>query len=258
MTLRIQTVNICMEIVSLWLLIVYMDTFLVGMVVAILLEKPLILSISKSNLCKSITRSTRDVLPRWCFGSFFWTVGLSPIPERGKYYIYITASLLSTWCGRVVLIIMQVKLHCTTSNNSRMTTIRNEIVGTDCAWNLVAIIRQFLNSFGRFWSLCSYNEWFARWRPWLSSETTGCRWRGCNTLCPGTECLSGDERGCCGRDRSWYKGFVRGLRCLPSIVQVPNTLRDLVLSLPGLVRGSCHFRGYLAYINQRLKWCLVI
>ena len=64
MTLRVQTVNICMAIVSLWLLIVYMDTFLVGMVVAILLEKPLILSISKSNLCKSITRSTRDVLPR--------------------------------------------------------------------------------------------------------------------------------------------------------------------------------------------------
>ena len=160
MTLRVQTVNICMAIVSLWLLIVYMDTFLVGMVVAILLEKPLILSISKSNLCKSITRSTRDVLPRWCFGSFFWTVGLSPIPERGKYYIYITASLLRTWCGRVVLIIMQVKLHCTTSNNSRMTTIRNEIVGTDCAWDLVAIIRQFLNSFGRFWSLCSYNDLF--------------------------------------------------------------------------------------------------
>ena len=64
MTLRVQTVNICMTIVSLWLLIVYMDTFLVGMVVAILLEKPLILSISKSNFCKSITRNTRDVLPR--------------------------------------------------------------------------------------------------------------------------------------------------------------------------------------------------
>ena len=40
MTLRVQTVNICMAIVSLWLLIVYMDTFLVGMVVAILLKKP--------------------------------------------------------------------------------------------------------------------------------------------------------------------------------------------------------------------------
>lgn len=66
-------------------------------------------------------------------------------------------------------------------------------------------------------------------------------------VCPGTNVVVVEET------VSWFKGFVRGLQCLSSIVEVPNTLKDLMLGLPGLVRGSCHFRGYLAYINQRLK-----
>ena len=67
------------------------------------------------------------------------------------------------------------------------------------------------------------------------------------SVCPGTNVVVVEET------VSWYKAVVRGLRCLPSIIEVPNTLRDLVLGLPGLVRGSCHFRGNLAYINHRLN-----
>ena len=47
------------------------------------------------------------------------------------------------------------------------------------------------------------------------------------SVCPGTNLVVVEET------VSWFKGFVRGLWCLPSIVEIPNTLKDLVLGLPG-------------------------